>query len=44
MFKKFVQATFRENSQLGCVILLLCTLALIALFVFSGFYFGWLST
>jgi hypothetical protein len=43
MFKRLMRATFSENSQLGCVVLLLCTLALLALFVFCGFYFGWLS-
>jgi hypothetical protein len=32
-----------ENSQLGCVTLVLCTLAVFAVLVFGGFYFGWLS-
>jgi hypothetical protein len=32
-----------ENSQLGCVILVLCTLAVFAVLIFGGFYFGWLS-
>jgi hypothetical protein len=43
MFKRLMRATFRENSQLGCVVLLLGILAVGALFVVCGFYFGWLS-
>jgi len=43
MFKRLIQATFKENSQLGCAVLPLGTLAVLALFLFCGFYFGLLS-
>jgi hypothetical protein len=42
MPKRFMRATFGENSQSG-VVLLLCAVAVVALIVVCGFYFGWLS-